>query len=356
MNALMARLLAPLLKVAGAYCVVAWVLSFAALIPTRPEFGAVNFPLEVIKSFLVQFAIFHLLFALLGVLPRWRQSVPWTFRLCSFAFAVWSLTQVSRFLLRSPLIHPAPASNGAGADRLRILYANCLFGRIAAEKVLASAPDGPPDLIGLVEAPLLVSESLRSKYPYVVSFGGRFTVEEYQIYSRFPILEILPLKTTVPFPTVGVKIKVSDRSAPVTVWLVHAPGPHFDHNLAMRRTYVDALAKAMQTEGTVLVGDLNMSPWASDYRAAMRRWKLKSGAEGFGLHPTWLASESPIVGALFWSTIDHVLHSGDLQMEEYQVLPSIGSDHRPLFASLLIPRELREHVLPIPNHEHVDGN
>ena len=73
---------------------------------------------------------------------------------------------------------------------------------------------------------------------------------------------------------------------------------------------------------------LAISPGSAFGRMA-RTGSLADVSLGRGIHPTWF-SRFPFMGL----PIDHVLVNPGFRAAEVEVLPSIGSDHFPLLASL----------------------
>jgi endonuclease/exonuclease/phosphatase family metal-dependent hydrolase len=82
----------------------------------------------------------------------------------------------------------------------------------------------------------------------------------------------------------------------------------------------------------VALGDLNLTPYSPEFAAFLRASGLRDAMHGARWRPTWLAGFWPLA-----LRIDHVLVSPDLCVEEAEVGPDIGSDHRPVIAHLSIP-------------------
>jgi len=85
----------------------------------------------------------------------------------------------------------------------------------------------------------------------------------------------------------------------------------------------------------VLVGDFNASLDHAELRKVVARGYVDAAdATGHGLVPTWPAGRRlpPFI------TIDHLLADGRAQVTRFAVLDVPGSDHRPIFAELRLPR------------------
>ena len=79
----------------------------------------------------------------------------------------------------------------------------------------------------------------------------------------------------------------------------------------------------------VLLGDLNLSPYAPRYEQLLDRGGLRDVLPGRAWHPTWMAGFWPLA-----LRIDHVLVSSGLCIEAASVGPDVGSDHRPVISRL----------------------
>ncbi len=81
------------------------------------------------------------------------------------------------------------------------------------------------------------------------------------------------------------------------------------------------------TNKTLLVGDLNCSPFSYDYQNFLKISNLKDSQENFGFQPTWNSS----FPFLIQTQLDHVWHSEDIEILHRQTLPIKGSDHKAVF-------------------------
>lgn len=79
---------------------------------------------------------------------------------------------------------------------------------------------------------------------------------------------------------------------------------------------------AAQSERFILMGDFNTTPWSATFRDLPGK---RAGDPRFSA--TW-PTFFPIMGI----TIDHILASENLELVEFKVLDSVGSDHYPLMA------------------------
>ncbi len=101
--------------------------------------------------------------------------------------------------------------------------------------------------------------------------------------------------------------------------------PHRDNQLLESSRFAIDHADAP----VVLVGDLNVTPWAPVFGELLRAG-FRDSRLGTGNCPSWPSSAGPL-----GIPIDHVLCRGDCHISDRKVLPTApGSDHRPISFTL----------------------
>ena len=96
----------------------------------------------------------------------------------------------------------------------------------------------------------------------------------------------------------------------------------------------------MLDRAAIILGDLNVSMWSPFYRSMIQTSGLRNARQGRGILPTH-SIVAPQFAALS-APIDHCLVTRDIQVEDFQLGPAIGSDHLPIIAELLIPNAQSE--------------
>ena len=101
-------------------------------------------------------------------------------------------------------------------------------------------------------------------------------------------------------------------------------GTHMSHlQYGSHRNYAD-LKRLLQTEArpeAVLMGDMNL--WGPPVRAFLPDWRRAVRGRTW---PSWQPH----------SQIDHILVRGNIEVASGEVLPAVGSDHRPVRAKLTL--------------------
>jgi endonuclease/exonuclease/phosphatase (EEP) superfamily protein YafD len=75
---------------------------------------------------------------------------------------------------------------------------------------------------------------------------------------------------------------------------------------------------------TLVLGDLNTTPWSVHFRRLLENSALEDCGMGFGLQPTW-----PTSNWLLRIPIDHCLRSVHLTITNKFTMQDVGSDHLP---------------------------
>jgi endonuclease/exonuclease/phosphatase (EEP) superfamily protein YafD len=283
----------------------------------------------------------------LGLLGDWYWLLDlcahfrWQYLIASVAIAAWALWKrrrvtaalaVATLLLNAWLIgqlawHPAlTAADVVPGFSLRIVSLNVLTSNPDKQAVLHYLQSADADVIFLMETDQRWIEALQpllAKYPYHLEAprGDNFGIA---MLSRVPweTARIISLGDAG-LPSIQAQMHFQQRE--LTLLGTHPLPPMGTHLTALRNGQLAALARHVQQLGmpTLLMGDLNSTPWSVGVRIAT------SGNLGFRSMsapwtPTWRA-RSP-----FAIPIDHVLCTPPLVITRRDIGPDVGSDHRPL--------------------------
>ena len=116
----------------------------------------------------------------------------------------------------------------------------------------------------------------------------------------------------------------------IQVVVAHALTPMTQRQLNARNTLLREVdAKIDRSGDFILMGDLNTTPWSPTFRSLPG--KRAGDPRRSNTWPTW--GWSPLIGL----SIDHILFDGELELVEFKVLESVGSDHYPILARFRRP-------------------
>jgi endonuclease/exonuclease/phosphatase (EEP) superfamily protein YafD len=249
------------------------------------------------------------------------------------------VTAVVLALLVLPRAFGGPSdAEGEPGPSLRVLAANVEFGQADADELVALAEELDLDALAVSEltpafADKLERSGIRELLPHG-AIGAETSAKGTGLYSR------LPLTGTSTDPLPGGFILARGTATPpggvaVELNAVHTVPPTTPN---MRAWTEDLNALPATDDGgpaRVLFGDFNATLDHAAFRDVLDRGYDDAGATmGSGLTFTWPAARRrtpPLV------TIDHVLADERLGITGYSVEELDGSDHRPVFAELVLP-------------------
>jgi endonuclease/exonuclease/phosphatase (EEP) superfamily protein YafD len=93
---------------------------------------------------------------------------------------------------------------------------------------------------------------------------------------------------------------------------------------------------AQQTGPVVVLGDFNTTPFSFSFNRLLGRGRLVNSQKGYGVQATW--PQVPLWLAPARIPIDHLVHSRSVVTLDRSVGPALGSDHRPVIATVAAAR------------------
>lgn len=296
-----------------------------------------HFPVQYFAGLLLASGVFC-------ALRRWKTAA---------GFGAAALVNLCQF---APLFFGGPSgSNPEGGSELTLMSVNVQRSNRDHALVVDAIKRASPDAFALLEVDrrwLDAMAELEKEYLYSIreprdhNFG-------LALYSRTPLQNARAER----FVTAGVLSIVSDikfEGALVTVVATHPVPPSAGSSTRERNRQLAAIADFVteQNGPTIVIGDLNTTPWNRHFKQLIRHGRLTDSAKGFGLQSTWPGSwvpkirrkfgaspAGPPVGSpfdhfLFRIPIDHCLHSEELETVDRVVGDYVGSDHLPLTVKL----------------------
>jgi endonuclease/exonuclease/phosphatase (EEP) superfamily protein YafD len=284
--------------------------------------GSFHWLAELLTHFRVQAAIAGAALALICA----------TLRLRAVTAGVCALTLLHLLPVLLYLV-PRESPDLDGIPRLRVLQLNVHTANRRHAAVEQLVREARPDLLALLEVNerwLEALSGLHTHYPHRI---GRPQEDNFGIalFSRFPIddLRLLPLQDERTYMITG---RFSLGDTPVTIALAHLVPPSSASWAALRNRQLDALSQLTAGDSvteTLLLGDLNTTPWSPFHDRLERSSGLRNGARGLGLYPSWPAGFLPLRIPL-----DHFLLSPGLHVASLELGPDVGSDHLPVLLEI----------------------
>lgn len=260
--------------------------------------------------------------ALVGLLLRRHRDVA----LCA------ALLLLSGAGLLHGLRSSAPPPSPEQSPRLTVCTANVLSSNPRYADILAALVAGQPEIIGVLEATPMLATTLRrelgARYPHQVhepQAGGNFGVA---LLSQWPLesSEVIYLNDErIP----SIDVRVSAPGGTVRVIVTHTLPPMgqaaFEHRNEHLRLLAERIARAERDAPmpTIVIGDLNLTPWSPCFDDWLAAARLQCAAQGRGFMPTWRAMDHPLLGLV----LDHACTTPDFQCVDRRISPDFGSDH-----------------------------
>ena len=248
-------------------------------------------------------------------------------------FAVLALA-----VLIAPRVLGGEEASASDGPSVRVLSANVLRGSGDAEQLLGEVRERRIDVLAVQElTPELIAEldrlGIGDELPHR-TLEPRENVAGSGIYSRHPI-DDLGTVGALTFKQSRALVMTPDADLDVTS--VHPRPPTGRDEVDLWRAGIDDLPRPEDGDATqLLLGDFNATLDQPEFREVLDRGYADAADEvGEGLAATWPASDKPF--QYLPVTIDHVVFERDrMLVSDFEVLELEGTDHRPVFAELVI--------------------
>jgi endonuclease/exonuclease/phosphatase (EEP) superfamily protein YafD len=300
--------------------VLTWMLGGVAVATALALLAPLGWPFELFSHFRLQYAVAALV---LTVLFAWRRAAAPA--LLALAFGGWHAWPG----LAAP--SGAAASPACAGPSITVATVNVQFSNPRPEAFRAWLATQPADLLVIQE----VTEAWAALIESMPSYPYRHVVSRADPYG-LAVLSRLPLESVA-------WVDLAGDGLPSLAGIVDAGGQrvrflglhtHWPITPSLAAARDEALRNAAALASAadlpvVLLGDLNLTPDSPAFDGLLEQGGLRDTLRGRGWNPTWLAGFWPLA-----LRIDHVLVSSELCVEQAEVGPAIGSDHRPVIATL----------------------
>ena len=226
---------------------------------------------------------------------------------------------------------PVPTCAGTTLD---VVAANVEFTNHDPSRLLDWVAKRSPDVVVLEEVTPSWTAALShvDGYPYVHVLP-RNDPYGIALLSRWPLASFATVDLAGDgLASLSVVVQVSGQS--VQLYGLHTRWPVLPALARLRDRSFLALAASVRAQRlpTVVVGDLNVTADSPAFARLLAQSGLQDAYAGRGWQPTWSADFWPLA-----LRIDHALVSPSMCVEQAQVGPDIGSDHRPIAVRLRLP-------------------
>jgi endonuclease/exonuclease/phosphatase (EEP) superfamily protein YafD len=297
----------------------------ASLAALLAPFG---WPFELFAHFRWQVgaAAFALLLASLVLRRPWMMVV---------AFVTVAMQWLPGVLMSSRAAAYEPTALTCSDGPLRVVTVNAWISNTDQAAMLDWLSRSDADIIAVQEITAqwaIALEPLARKYPYR-KLLPRDDPYGIALLSRWPIDDVQPVDFADDgMPSLVANLDVRGRKLQVialhTRWPV-LPGLQLARDRALQQAAALALARP---ESTILLGDLNLTPYSPAFARLVSESGLRDALAGQAWRPTWQAGFWPLA-----LPIDHVLVPRGSCVTAHEIGPYLGSDHRPLQVTLRLP-------------------
>ena len=279
---------------------------------------------ELSSHFRVQYALFLSLGAL--ALLVWRRYCWVT------VFAVFALMNIATIAPR--LLPVVAASTDSAGPIFRALLANVHSGNRDDDRIRHAITTTNPDFIMLLEVtPWLMERlaNLRDRYPYRIA-EPREDNFGIALFSRWPILNAAVMQIG-PAGLPSIRTVLDSGGCRFTLLGTHPPPPVSAELAQDRNDQLADLARLVRQtrQPTLLLGDLNLSPWSPYFAQLLADSGLQDSAAGRSIQASW-----PVAWPPLWIPIDHALYSDGIRIRYRETGPAIGSDHYPVIVDFQV--------------------
>lgn len=223
----------------------------------------------------------------------------------------------------------------ASTANVRVLTFNLHGDGTNPDQLLALLDRERPDIVVLTELPSRfddLARELHHLYPTLLA-GNRETVFDVAVFTRWTV-EHWYVDRSSWLPVLEAHLcDTTQARRCLTLVALHAARPIANGCAFQRRQLASAtrMVAAAGGQPTLVVGDLNLTPWAPTFTDFLHRAHLTDTATTRPLTATWL-SRIPVLGL----PLDHILVGGELRAVSSRVAEDLGSDHLPVIADLAL--------------------
>ncbi|MDA3798958.1 MAG: endonuclease/exonuclease/phosphatase family protein [Kiritimatiellae bacterium] len=283
-------------------------------------FSRFSWIMDIFSNFRVQYFIaLTIISAILFLIKHKKTSV---------FFMIVALSNLA-FIL--PLYFGKKSPETSNQKRIMLINVNTRLGN--PQLVIKEIHDENPDFVVLEEINDTWFEnliSLTNSYPYVIA---KTREDNFGIclFSKYSFTDSFVTNIGVAgVPTIMATINIKNQKLNIIATHPLPPATKLysmgrNQQLKLIPEHIDA------SSPTLLIGDLNMTPWSYYFRKLIKESKLKDSAKGFGVQASW-----PVQNIFLRVPLDHCLYSSDISISDRKTGKDVASDHYPLIVDFRI--------------------
>jgi endonuclease/exonuclease/phosphatase (EEP) superfamily protein YafD len=234
-------------------------------------------------------------------------------------------------LLVLPLYTDSPTEAATSSEELTIVSFNVAQRASLRDATFNWLDTVDADLVVLAEATdeWVAAEGFADRYSSLTEMPPDRTVGITVYADQDATTELIRASSARDY---AVRIETAVGDQPIVVYAVQSRGASNASDSSLRDEYLAEITRLVNAETlpTVVVGDLEASPWSHAFRHLESEASLTNSLRGYGIQATWPADR----WAFFRIPVDHLLHSSELTTVDRYLGPSLGVDHRPIVVSL----------------------
>jgi endonuclease/exonuclease/phosphatase (EEP) superfamily protein YafD len=230
----------------------------------------------------------------------------------------WQVAQLVPLYIAGPIARPT-------GPTLRVVSQNVFTHNTNYQAVFDLVEREDPDILFLIESNQRWQREmapLEATYPFTLHIPSRSNFG-LSVYAKEPwsAIEVARFgRAQLP----SLVLHLDTPEGPVQLIATHTVPPINPNYSALRNEHLVELGEwiAASALPTLLVGDLNTTPWSPAFHDLVRAGYLQNTQRGYGISPTWTLHNLPGI------PIDHALVTRGVAIGDRRTGPQIGSDHR----------------------------
>ena len=249
-------------------------------------------------------------------------------------------------------LSPKPQRTDLAAGKtVEIMHFNVLGLLNRQQKAVATAiRNENPEMVDLMEytpewRQKLEATGVFKGYPYRIAGQGNIA-----LYSKIPLRgQVVYAEGTKPLPqNANIRARFQLNGQSVNLLVAHPISPFLPGRWKEQQASFNYWINHRKTmgENLILMGDLNTTPWSSEFKRLIAATHLRDSQLGFGIQGSWptifipfdmahtaKATPNNILAPLA-IPIDHALVSEKLLVVSRRLGPFVGSDHLPVVVEI----------------------